>query len=174
MSELQIQNRHRSAILSPDRMFRYLLLRKFSEFSREALLQPYKPLLAIMLNPSTADEESNDPTINACVSFGIHWVCTELRVVNLFAYRATDPAKLYKARDPIGPLNDVYINHQILEVREAGGIVLAAWGTAPIAYSRGADLAERFGPFKCLGRNKNGSPRHPLYIKRGTSLENYP
>src|SRR5579862_6473284 len=63
----------------------------------------------IMLNPSTADDLHNDPTIARCVSYAKRWRFGSLEVVNAFAYRATDPSKLARVRDPIGPLNDQYI-----------------------------------------------------------------
>ncbi len=93
-----------SAVLSPDGVYRYQLVREWDRA---------RPRVAfLMLNPSTADATQNDPTIRKCIAFARSWGCGSLEVVNLFAFRATDPRELGRcgARvDPVGAENDGYI-----------------------------------------------------------------
>jgi len=127
------------------------------------------PALFIMLNPSTADESKDDPTIRRCISFAEREGCTDLTVINLFAFRSTKPYDLTKAADPIGPLNDIRIAEQI-EMHRDFGIVVAAWGQHPFAKKRAEEVISKFGPFMCLGITQNGYPRHPLYLSKNTPL----
>ena len=94
-----------SAIISPCGRYRYVLKRNLPQAIRWV-----KPCLFVMLNPSVADAELDDPTIRRCIGFAKREGCTELTVVNLFAYRSTDPeGLLIQTRDPIGDMNDAYI-----------------------------------------------------------------
>lgn len=154
-----------TAIISPNGQYRYTLTRPISQAVRWV-----RPMLFIMLNPSTADATLDDPTIRRCRWFASREGCTKLTVVNLFAYRATDPGKLITAADPIGPDNLYHLGQQI-EAHKLG-IVVAAWGSHP-AKSR-FHLNDYFldrGPIWCLGKTKNGDPKHPLYLKKDTPLE---
>src|SRR5581483_9586135 len=78
----------------------------------------------IMLNPSTADAETDDPTIRRCLGFAKAWGYGTLVVTNLFAYRATDPAELAKAGDPVGPDNDT----RLWSEAQLSDLVVCAWG----------------------------------------------
>lgn len=119
----------------------------------------------VMLNPSTADDVFDDPTIRKCIGFAKRWGFSRLVVTNLFAYRATDPAdlKFYYSKDKelaIGSLNDSYI---MRNAHVADKIVLA-WGTHPIAREReivAQMLAAKYNLF-CIRTTKNGSPVHPV------------
>lgn len=94
----------------------------------------HKQILFIMLNPSTADAEQDDATIRRCKTFAVKFKCTELVVVNLFAYRATKPKDLLTAVDPVGPDNASYVTQAADEVLRSNsgfgpeGIIIAAWG----------------------------------------------
>lgn len=138
--------------------YRYTLTRKISSISVIDL-----HILFIMLNPSTATAETNDPTIRRCMSFAERNGYSRLTVVNLFALRATDPKKLKSHLDPVGPLNDEAIAYMV----NKHGIkhTIAAWGANRFAKQRAAEVIKKFGPFQCLGTTKDGSPRHPLYVK---------
>lgn len=146
-----------SAVISPCGKYRYVLTR-----SLHSVCRWYRPILFIMLNPSTADAEVDDPTIRRCMKFGESFNMTHLTVVNLFAYRATDPNILARAKDPIGPDNDQHLIDQIEKHRNS--LIIAAWGAHPFAKERGESLARRLGPFQCLGTTKDNAPRHPLYL----------
>jgi hypothetical protein len=142
-----------------------------------------------MLNPSTADAYSNDPTLHRVMRFSYAWGCGGLTVVNLFAYRATDPTELRRAADPVGPENDAHLLAAMNESRDT----VYAWGAhgglhgrdkavravLDDAYGRRpavAPLASALGlsaldarPW-CLGTTKAGHPRHPLYLPASTLL----
>ncbi len=117
-----------------------------------------------MLNPSTADAESNDPTISRCVDFASKWGMSELLVVNLFALRATDPSELRTAKDPVGPENDQVIE----DVLKTVDVIVAAWGNHGTLNNRADGVRELISksgrPVHQLGANRTGEPRHPLYV----------
>jgi hypothetical protein len=146
------------AVISDCGRYRYLLTRQVGTGARVAVF--------IMLNPSTADATNDDPTIRRCVGFARRWECGRLAVLNLFAVRATDPADMKRARDPVGPENKVWFD-RILRTRRLGRVV-CAWGVH--GAHREQDRAvlgwlERYGirP-RVLGTTVEGHPRHPLYL----------
>ena len=141
--------------------YRLALWRTWSGGGRRALW--------IMLNPSTADARILDPTIRRCVGFSRAWGFDGVDVCNLFALRSTKPAALYKHPDPVGPEND----RVILAAARDAGLVVAAWGThgAHLARAKAVEtMLAGVVDLKCLGLNRDGSPRHPLYVRAATSL----
>jgi hypothetical protein len=145
----------KGAIIDETGKYRYQLWRIWDEA---------KPLAVfIMLNPSTADAEEDDPTIRRCMNYARSWGYGGIKVVNLFAYRATDPKELTNVIDPVGIENNKYIT---MAVKEAG-IVVAAWGTKGDYLSRQSHLMElKLLPnLHYLGLTKDGYPKHPLYLK---------
>lgn len=125
-----------------------------------------KPVLTwVMLNPSTADALLDDPTILKCVGFGMKWGYGAIEVVNLYAYRATSPADLKAADWPIGPDNDNDNDKHLKWSVIFGQRVLAAWGTHAQEARVDAFLDKWPGlELGCLGMNRGGSPKHPLYV----------
>lgn len=121
-------------------------------------------LVYVMLNPSTATELANDPTIERCERRARMLGYAGLAVVNLFAYRATRPRDLICAGDSVGPLNDRAIR---LAAARAGA-VLCAWGNHGTHQGRAAQviklLRETGRPLLHLGLTGIGAPRHPLYV----------
>jgi hypothetical protein len=115
----------------------------------------------IGLNPSTADAAVDDPTVRRCLAFARAWGFSALSVRNLFALRATDPAELLAADDPVGPSGDAE-----LAAARTADLVVAAWG-AKVPFGREARALEILAgvPLYCLGVTKSGAPRHPLYVK---------
>ncbi|PWU30679.1 hypothetical protein DK254_00030 [Pseudomonas sp. RW407] len=152
------------AIISDCGLYRYLLTRE------TGLLLAEKPgALFVMLNPSTADATLDDPTIRRCIGFATAWDCAGLAVANLYAYRATDPRELWRCADPVGPEND---RHLAALAAEYGDIV-CAWGShaRPERVAAVVNLLQAAGArLWCLGANQDGSPKHPLYIKRDQPL----
>lgn len=137
----------------------------------EPLGEP-KSVLFVMLNPSTADGETDDPTIRRCAGFARAWKFERLEVVNLYAYRATKPADLFafqaQGGDPIG-----WENSEIIEqAARDSGLVVCAWG----ANADNAFHVEevrgwmRDRPHFALGFTKDGYPRHPLYVRMDAQL----
>lgn len=124
-----------------------------------------KPSLAyIMLNPSIADGSQDDPTIRKCVGFADRLGYGSISVVNLFAYRATNPKELITAKEPKGPGN----NYVIKNVCGAADMVIAAWGVHGGYLNRDIEVMKLLSniekPIYCLGTTQNGSPKHPLYV----------
>lgn len=151
---------YRAADFSPCGQYRYRLVRDWSD-SAEAV-----PVTFIMLNPSTANAEHDDATIRKCMKFARTWGYNRLEVVNLFAWRSTDPHVLPEVADPIGPDNGKWL----ASAMGAGDIVVCAWGAHGKVRGIG-DVVLRWvkqrHPYKvhALKRNKDGSPQHPLYIR---------
>lgn len=142
----------RTAIFSTCRKYRYTLTR---------IWEPKKSFaLFVCLNPSTADESQDDPTVRRCKAFASRWNHGGLVIVNLFAYRSTDPAGLLEVRDPIGPENDKYI----LSKAHAASRIILAWGTKGSLLERDQHVLALLSGAYCLGVTKFGHPKHPLYL----------
>ncbi len=119
-----------------------------------------------MLNPSTADAETDDPTIRRCIGFARKWGFQELQVGNLFAWRATDPRELKQALDPVGPEND----RHLMTMSGCADVVIAAWGARGNYRNRAAEVLDLLeGTVYHLGLTKQGHPKHPLYLRADTS-----
>lgn len=167
----EIQIRSRSAEVSSCGRYRYHLRRAWN------LRPPPKlsgPALFVMLNPSTADEREDDPTIRRCLRFSARFGATSLEAVNLYALRVAEPAELELAYDPIGPATDRWIADAASRAR----YVIVAWGAHRQAAARETivwDLLSRSVPLDvpihCLGRTRDGSPRHPLYVRHDAKLD---
>lgn len=150
-----------SALLSPCQQYRYTLWRYFSPTQG-------KMVVFIGLNPSTADATQDDPTIRRCIGFAKLWGYDSLCMVNLFAYRATDPKDMQRAKDPIGVENDHYLKQMI----DKADLVVAAWGGNGEFLARDEKVKLLFDKMVyCLGRTKHGHPRHPLYVPKDRELE---
>lgn len=151
------------ARLSPDGAYRYELTREWTEYGRY--------ITWIMLNPSTADADRDDPTIRRCITFSRRWGYGALRVVNLFAFRATDPRALLGVEDPVGEENDESIKQAV----GASYRTICAWGSNPAARERAEEVRRLlcFSKLYCLGRTMYGAPRHPLYVRGDQRPEGY-
>lgn len=147
----------KGAVISDDLRFRYRLWRTWDS-------EAYK-VLWIMLNPSTADADLDDATIRKCIAFTKLWHRGSIEVANLYAYRTKSPAELKKAQYPNGHNDRVLA--MLFETYQAGDLVIAAWG-AHAQPNRAKDVqvdALLAGvPLYHLGLNKDGSPKHPLYL----------
>jgi hypothetical protein len=144
------------AVYSDCEAYRYLLTRVWNPAGRKALF--------VMLNPSTATEIQNDPTVERCERRARALGFGAFRVTNIFAYRATDPKVMRAAPDPVGPDNDA----AIVESATWADQIICAWGSHGEFLSRGpaveALLRGTGRPLWTLGLTKDGHPRHPLYI----------
>lgn len=125
----------------------------------------------VMLNPSTADGETDDPTIRRCIGFARTWGYGAVHVVNLYAWRARDPRELRTAEDPVGPDND----RTLAEYGNDGVPLIAAWGVnadpARVAHVLKIDGFDRL---RALGATKDGHPRHPLYVRGDAKPQPWP
>lgn len=122
-------------------------------------------LLFIMLNPSKADAEKDDPTIRRCMGFARRDGFGGIHVLNLYALRATNPRDLWTADDPVGPDNDQHLAGVLIMAAEDDRPVVAAWG-ANARPDRVAAVCAMFGGYRlsAFGTTKAGAPRHPLYL----------
>ena len=151
-----------AALYSPCAAYRYRLDRTWSDAP---------PVAWIMLNPSTATELANDPTIARCEARARADGHGGLRIVNLFALRATRPADLKRHADPIGPGNDA----QLLAACDGAARIVAGWGVHGVHLDRAQRvrrlLRETGLPIHTLGLTQGGHPRHPLYVAYATQPE---
>lgn len=142
----------KSAVISEDNKYRYHLARTWDDSGKRVLF--------IMLNPSTADDMTDDPTIRRICGYAKEWGYGGLDVGNIYAYRSTNPKTLKTTQDPHGPENKQHLRRLI----QKADIVVYAWGTnvkqepewlrqmVPVAY--------------CIDVSKHGIPRHPLYLRK--------
>jgi hypothetical protein len=166
-----------TAVISPCRRYRYKLTR--------GATHGHGIVNFVMLNPSTADADMDDPTVRRCIGFAREWGYYDLVVTNLFALRATDPRDLKLAADPIGPDNDA----AIVEVASKANLVVCAWGAMGplVSWSERAlppwdglsRAAQVLGLIRGAGAKPfalkltgTGQPAHPLYLKG--DLEPFP
>lgn len=156
----------RGAELSPCGQYRYQLTRTLADGGGRG------PCTFIMLNPSTADHTKDDPTIRRCLGYVSDWGYDQLRVVNLFAWRATWPRDLFAAIDPTGVRNDWWIERTVRD----SNMVVAAWGAHGTRRGRGSAIRAQLGHRRvhCLGLTADGQPRHPLYVARAHPPELLP
>ena len=157
------------ALFSPDRRYRYRLWRVWGDGNRRVVF--------VGLNPSKADERSDDPTIRKCIGFAKRWGYGALDMVNLFALVSTSPRGLLDEPEPIGAEND----RVLADVLGFASRVVWAWGDVPTAPLK-ALLSARVGKwlafpvssraeFFTLGRTASGQPRHPSRLAYATTLE---
>lgn len=157
---------NKNAVLSPCGAYRYMLTRRWAT----GPLMPF-----VMLNPSTADAEIDDPTIRRCIGFAKREGAAGIVVGNVYAFRATNPAELRSVADPFGPDNSMALSAVSL-ISVANGLpVVCAWGNAGEATDRHHDaLVKQGARLVCLGKTKKGHPRHPLYVRADQPFEPFP
>lgn len=160
-----------SAIISADKRYRYALWREWDTGTGTCLF--------VMLNPSTADAEEDDPTIRRCIGYAKRWGAKRLAVGNLFALRSTDPKLLNTSKDPIGPDNDEWLAQLVT----TADLAICAWGAVSGFPERravavryilrhpetvlDADRPLALKPrLRCLKLTQKGHPSHPLYLRK--------
>jgi len=151
----------RSAIFSRNKVYRFVLEREWDDSLPKVMI--------IGLNPSTADAKIDDPTIRKCIRMSSNWGYGGMVMVNLFAYRATDPKDLYKAPKPVGSRNTWYIRNCLNKVET----VVCAWGNHGNYLNRDHRVLKWLPPCKAININKTGIPAHPLYQKDNAPLINF-
>ena len=155
----------RETIFSPERKYRFTLWREWD------IYQGYVNFLC--LNPSTADETQDDPTIRRCIRFAKDWGYPAVCITNIFAYRATDPLEMKKQADPVGGDN---IGH-LVRIGSQADMVVAAWGTHGVFRNQDINVRQAFHTaginLHCLGLTKDGHPKHPLYLRADTKPQEF-
>ena len=163
---------NRSAIISPDGLFRYQLVRSWA---------PHRGRIVWGLhNSSTADAEKDDPTVKRVIRFTEQYGKGEAIVVNPMAYRTMNPRRLLEVEDPVGPENGRWLADAMADA----DIVVVGWGNVHPKLTRFVDsLVESFVKVGlklwCLGRTESGQPKHPLargkhFVPYGKELEPWP
>ncbi|MDS1311455.1 DUF1643 domain-containing protein [Marinobacter xiaoshiensis] len=142
-----------TAKLSECRKYRFALWRTWDES------KPY--VMFVGLNPSTADETTDDPTLIRCVNYAKAWGFGGVCMANIFAFRATAPNDMKAAQDPIGSEN----NEWLIKLSGDAGLVVAAWGNDGSFLGRSDQVKGLLPNLHCLKLNKSGEPAHPLYQK---------
>ena len=178
MTSADLSWREGGAVVSPCGRYRYTLHRVWGDDDSRAVT-------FIMLNPSTADGREDDPTIRRCIGLAKRLGFGRMYVVNLFAFRATDPADLFGhlryGDDTMQPDERTYL----LRATADSDTIIAAWGAAgrtlvdrEAVQKRSEHIREilsiRERTLHCLGRTKSGAPRHPLYLPVDAPLEVWP
>ena len=150
------------AILSTCRTYRYQLWRFWDE--------ELPTVVFVGLNPSTADESADDPTIHRCVGFAEQWGFGGVIMVNIYAYRATSPKDMFAVKDPVGPAN-----YEHLKLVATGNeCVVCCWGAYGTQKGHGMKVAKMLREagvdLDAFGFTKFGQPQHPLYLAKDTEL----
>lgn len=170
----------RSAILSDDGQYRYRLDRWWADMDDGVTKRP--TVCFVMLNPSTADADVDDPTIRRCIGFARSWGYGRLIVVNQFGYRATEPGNLLRhgwgGGDVYGPDNARHMDGAFVDA----SLVICAWGASEATGGRRGFpftnipmvAGKRGCKVKALGLTKDGHPRHPLYMPKDSIPIPYP
>jgi hypothetical protein len=140
-----------TAKLSKCRLYRYALWRTWDES------KPF--VLFVGLNPSTADETADDPTLTRCINYAKSWGYGGVCMSNLFAFRATDPLDMRASQDPIGKENNKWLR----KLAKDAGLVVAAWGNGGVHLERSDQVKKFLSNVYCLKINRSGEPAHPLY-----------
>jgi hypothetical protein len=149
------------AVISDDGKYRYTLKR---------ILNKELPMIAFVgLNPSTADTENNDPTIDKCIHYCKQWGYGGFYMVNLFAYRATDRSQIYLVEDPIGPENGFHLKQVFDKVDK----VICCWGNDGAFKARNREVLKMIQEPYCLSINATGEPAHPLYLSKSLTPIKY-
>lgn len=158
-----------TAKFSPCGLYRYELRREWKARGARG-----RTMVFVGLNPSTADENKDDPTIRRILGFADDWGFGTLVMLNVFAFRSTDPKALHlraaSRLEVVGPDNDATIARAFEENRK--GRLVVGWGAHGLLLERGRRVAEMaraiHGRPQCLGRTESGEPKHPLYLKATT------
>ena len=141
------------AVFSDCEKYRYILERVWDEKKGR--------IMFIGLNPSTATELKNDPTVNRMMNFAKSWNYGGFVVGNIFSFRATFPSDLKKSKDPIGKETDKFLFESALKANK----VVACWGNHAEFLQRGIEVRKLIEKMECFGLTKHGEPKHPLYLR---------
>lgn len=163
----------RKTIFSPCRSYRYVLWREWdfpavnpTQVALQELKRSEDYVMFIGLNPSTADEVRNDPTIRRCIGFAKAWGFSALCMTNLFAYRATLPTDMKRQPSPIGEENNLWLT----QMAAGASKIIAAWGNHGAHLNRDKHVRNLLPRLECFRITGSGQPAHPLYMPASTPL----
>lgn len=176
--------RSEGAVLSDDGKYRYLLWRRAKGPEPSLFPERERTVCFLMLNPSTADARTDDPTVRRCKGFAFDWDYPRLFIVNLFAFRAANPADLKRHLNSFNDIGGMregitvhYENDEWVEFAfRHSHLIILAWGAnllfeCQCRAERIEEITWEVGckdRIKCLGRTKHLAPRHPLMLPKNT------
>lgn len=149
-------------VFNESRSHRYALFRDLTDFASPEFELAPGFCMFVGLNPSTADENQNDPTVARCIKYAMRWGFDQFVMTNIFGYRATNPKDMKAHPEPVGSENDAWLE----KLASEAGLVLCAWGNHGEHLDRGKKVVELLSPVSelhCLRVAKTGHPMHPLY-----------
>jgi hypothetical protein len=166
-SDLFPDDKSSGAIFSADKKHRLKLWRTWDE--------SLPKLMFIGLNPSTANETENDPTIKSCIRIAKHNGYGGIIMMNCWTYISTDPDKLLLEEPDFKSEEWLMGNDNLIAMNASYADVCFAWGNFKVVRDtrRDEQLTRMLPNAWCLGKNKNGSPKHPLFCKTDTKLIKY-
>lgn len=128
----------------------------------------------IGLNPSRANEHFNDPTITRLINFSKGWGYDGMYMANLFAWRDPNPGFLKQFgvlnfTNWVGDHTDEWLRIMALDSSR----IVFCWGSWKNIEIRSKPVENEFAGYWCFGKNADGSPKHPLYLKATTQLIKY-
>jgi len=151
---------------SPDQKYRYYLQRNFKKNAKNLLV-------FIMLNPSTANEQYNDPTVERCQNHALNKNYDGMIILNIFAYRTTNPKQLLQTKNPIGEKN----NQTIINTIKKHQNIICAWGNHGKILNRSNEIKKILKKHRkktqAFEITKQNEPKHPLYIPYNKKLKQY-
>lgn len=149
-----------TAKFSKCRKYRYALWRTWDESKDYVMF--------VGLNPSTADETTDDRTLQKCINYSKSWGSGGVCMANLFAFCAINPSDMKAAKYPIGSENNKWLKN----LAKNAGLVVAAWGNHGSYLGRSKQVVKLLPKMYCLKMNNSGEPAHPLY--QGANLKHKP
>jgi len=160
-NKLGLSDTDKGAYFSPDRKHRFMLWRKLGKGPG---------IMFIGLNPSTANEVNDDPTVRRCMGYARDWGYGDFWMCNLYSLCSSDPKKLYKGEHPQSPYNITSLG----VVREKVDLAIVAWGnhgaTVQMDQHWPRSLVKLLSPVHCFGVTKQGEPKHPLYLPKDAEI----
>lgn len=167
---IDLAGEERIAVFDLERLYRYFLSIVWAA--------DLPVLVAMLLNPSTADHLINDPTVARMIERARRLGFGGVIILNAFAWRETDRLKMLKVADPVGELNDAYILETLLQAKAKGWQVMVGWGNEGGHNGRSARVARLLKRADvqavCLRYCDNGEPGHPLYIGYSEPFKPWP
>ena len=165
--------RESGAVFSQDGNYRYLLWRVWADgltlYPVERWCGPMHVVAFIGLNPSIASDRKNDPTVTRCIHFAKAWGFLGMYMLNLHAWRATDPKQLVNECNPTGPLNDDFI----LRYTSVSARTICCWGNGGLYRGRGRMVEILVSNLYHFGLTKKQQPKHPLYLPKNLQPQAY-
>jgi hypothetical protein len=164
------EHRYTGAIFSEEKDHRFALWRTWD--------RELPSILFIGLNPSRGNQFYNDPTLTRCINFSKSWGYGTMFFGNLFSNVEPDSDMMRAISMHESRIDEVTTNLWLDQMLSMTDEVVCAWGSWDFIERRKKAvigmISNWFESPKCFGKNKDGNPKHPLYLKATSTLKNYP